>query len=77
MSAVEGVNLLFGNDLAGDKVMANPCVCSCPDNSENSEKIMQDFPSLFPVCAVTHAIAKRVELQMPTVLFLSGHTVIR
>ena len=25
---VEGVNLLLGNDLAGDKVMANPCVSS-------------------------------------------------
>ena len=57
---VEGVNLLLGNDLAGDKVMhmANPFVCSCPGNSENSENIMQDFPGLFPVCVVTHAMAK-------------------
>ena len=66
---VEGVNLLLGNDLAGDKVMANPCVCSCPGNSENSDKIMQDFPGLFPVCAVTRAMARRVELQGPTVPF--------
>ena len=55
---VEGVNLLLGNDLAGDKVMANPCVCSCPGNSENSDKIMQDFPGLFPVCAIIRAMVK-------------------
>ena len=66
---VEGVNLLSGNDFAGDKVMANPFVCSCPGNSENSENIMQDFSGLFPVCVVTHAMAKRIELQAPTVPF--------
>ena len=66
---VDRVNLLLGNDLAGDKVMANPCVCSCPGNSENSENIMQDFPGLFPVCAVTRAMAKRVKSQASTVPF--------
>ena len=60
---VEGVNLLLGNDLAGDKVMANPCVSSFPGNSENTEKIMEDIPGLFPVCAVTRAMAKRAESQ--------------
>jgi len=54
---VKGVSLLLGNDLAGDKVMVNPCVSSLPNVCNDTE--MQDTPGLYPACAVTHAMTKK------------------
>ena len=56
---VKGVSLLLGNDLAGDKVMINPCVSSHPCSPDDTDAEMQDTPGLYPVCAVTHAMAKK------------------
>ena len=58
---VEGVSLLLGNDLAGSKVMADPCLSSClPCVSDSTS---WEIPGLFPTCAVTRAMAKQAEKQ--------------
>ena len=54
----EGVSLLLGNDLAGDKVVKNPIVCSKPVIVD--EPILDDT-ELYPTCAVTRAMAKKAE----------------
>ena len=53
---VPGVSLILGNDIAGGKVEANPCVSDTPscDVSDPVETVTE----LFPSCAVTHAMAK-------------------
>ena len=51
---VKGVSLLLGNELAGDKVMVNPCVSNLPNVRNDTE--MQDIPGLYPACAVTCAM---------------------
>ena len=56
---VKGVSLVLGNDLAGDKVMINPCVSSHPCSLDNTDAKVQDTPGLYPVCAVTRAMAKK------------------
>ena len=61
---VEGVSLLLGNDLAGEKVMVNPCLSSLPCISDNTNETSQEIPGLFPACAVTHAMAKQAEKQL-------------
>ena len=51
---VLGVKLILGNDLAGGKVFADPCVTStpvCQDEANEGVKI-------YPACAVTRARAK-------------------
>ena len=35
---VEGVSLLLGNDLAGAKVMVDPCLCSLPCVSDSTNE---------------------------------------
>ena len=56
---MEGVSLLLGNDLAGEKVMANPCLSSLPCKSDSTSKILQDIPNLFPACAVTRVMTRK------------------
>ena len=50
---VEGIALLLGNDLAGDKVVVNPLVASIPRVDEKTEKLEQELPSIFPACVTT------------------------
>jgi len=53
---VEGVSLLLGNDLAGDKVVANPIVSNELCVQEDSQE--QEDPDVFLSCAVTRAMSK-------------------
>jgi len=48
---VPGIALLVGNDLAGDKVMVNPCVSCNPQLSS----VQEEVPN--PSCAVIRAMA--------------------
>jgi len=50
---VQGISLILGNDIAGGKVEANPCVSDVPkyDISNRNE-------ILFPACALTWAVAQ-------------------
>ena len=60
---MEGVSLLLVNDLAGEMVMANPCLSSLPCVSDSTNEKSKEIPGLFPACAVIHAMAKQAEKQ--------------
>ena len=55
----EGIHLLLGNDLAGDKVKVDPILADQPCLSQQSDPIENHFPDLFPSCAVTRAMKKQ------------------
>ena len=56
----KGVHLLLGNDLAGDKVVVDPLLTSTPCVDQLPDPIEQEIPDLYPSCAVTRAMAKKV-----------------
>ena len=58
----KGVNLLLGNDLAGDKVVVNPLVTDTPCIDQSPDPIEQELPDLYPSCAVTRAMVKTAML---------------
>lgn len=55
---VEGVSLILGNDLAGAKVFPHPIVAKTP---VCDAELASRFPSVFSVCAVTRAQARKNE----------------
>ena len=55
---VKGISLILGNDVAGGKVEANPCVSDAPSHDVSGP--VEAVPGLFPACAVTRAMAQRV-----------------
>ena len=60
---VAGVQLLLGNDLAGDKVVTDPVVTDNPvDTNCENESLADDFPGVFPACVVTRSMAKKEEV---------------
>ena len=58
-----GVHLLLGNDLAGDKVVVNPLVTDTSNIGQTDDPIEQEIPDLYPSCAVTRAMAKKAILK--------------
>ena len=56
---VQGVSFILGNDLAGERVMAEPCVSNKPQINEASEDNGMPIPDIFPACAVTRMMARR------------------
>ena len=60
---VEGVSLLLGNDLAGDRVKASdePRMTADPvtTNDPDTEKLEENFPELFPACVVTRGMKRK------------------
>ncbi len=60
---VEGVGLILGNDVAGGKVFPQPIVVDKPDVSGLYEPVDvgQQFPSVFPACAVTRAQSRKFD----------------
>lgn len=55
---LEGIHMILGNDLAGSAVWAGvppPVVVSRPVASGEPDESILQFPSVFPVCAVTRA----------------------
>ena len=58
----KGVHLLLGNDLEGDKVVVNPLVTDTPCMDQSPDPIEQELPDLYPLCAVTRAMAKKAML---------------
>ena len=55
---VKGVDFILGNDLAGERVMALPCMVNCPGGTCDSP-VDSDVSIVYPSCAVTRAMAKR------------------
>ena len=57
---MQGISMLLGNDLAGERVVPHPRVVEKPMVSEETEKIEQEHPGTFPSCVVTRAEAKKM-----------------
>ncbi|KAK7926273.1 hypothetical protein WMY93_008583 [Mugilogobius chulae] len=54
---ISGVDFILGNDLAGGRILVTPDVTAVPV-PKNPDELEEKFPSVFPVCAVTRAMAK-------------------
>ena len=58
---VEGISLILGNDLAGDRVMVDPRVVEKPRDDEKTERLAEKFPGIFPASVVTHSMKAKKE----------------
>lgn len=58
---VPGVQLLLGNDLAGGKMGSLPVLSEVPVESEETGKLEEEVPDVFPVCAITRSMTARKE----------------
>lgn len=58
---LDGISLIFGNDLAGSRVNCLPAVMNVTDESEKDDALFQEFPSVFQSCVVTRAQARKFE----------------
>ena len=58
---VEGISLILGNDLAGEKVMVDPRVVEKPRDDEKTEKLAEKFPGIFPASVVTRSMKAKKE----------------
>ncbi|KAK4315403.1 hypothetical protein Pmani_013320 [Petrolisthes manimaculis] len=56
---VPGVQFILGNDLAGGKMGSLPVVSEVPVESKETEKLVEEIPDVFPVCAVTRSMTAR------------------
>ena len=59
----DGIHLLLGNDLAGDKVKINPIVTNKPCLTQQPDPVEQLIQDLYLSCAVTRTMKKRQELE--------------
>ena len=61
---VEGISLILGNDLAGERVMVDPRVVEKPRDDENTERLAEKFPGIFPASVVTRSMkAKKAAIK--------------
>ena len=60
---IEGVHLILGNDLAGDKVVVNPVMTEKPEVTTTIDPIEDEIPDLYPSCAVTRAMAQKANIE--------------
>ena len=60
---IEGVHLILGNDLAGDKVVVNPVMTEKPEDTTTIDPIEEEIPDLYPSCAVTRAMAQKANIE--------------
>ena len=58
---VEGISLILGNDLAGEKVMVDPRVVEKPRDDEKTEGLAEKFPGIFPASVVTRSMKAKKE----------------
>ena len=59
----DGIQLLLGNDLTGERVTVNPIMTNKPCSIPISTVIEQEIPNLYPSCAVTRAMAKQQKIE--------------
>ena len=52
----KGIKLLFGNNLAGDKVVTDPSLIDKPCLDQNSDFMEVEIPDLYASCLVTRAM---------------------
>ncbi|XP_042215540.1 uncharacterized protein K02A2.6-like [Homarus americanus] len=60
---VTGVTFLLGNVIAGASVVPDPVVSSTPTVENNTGLIEEEYPDLFPLCAVTRSQTLRNKSQ--------------
>ncbi|KAK2548414.1 hypothetical protein P5673_031382 [Acropora cervicornis] len=53
----EGVHLILGNDLAGDKVVFNTVVTEKPCLEQSPDPVEKEILGLYLACAVTRAMS--------------------
>ena len=58
---VEGISLILGNDLAGDRVIVDPRVVEKPRDNEKTERLAEKFPGIFPASVVTRSMKAKKE----------------
>ena len=58
---VEGISLILGNDLAGERVMVDPRVVEKPMDDEKTERLAEKFPGIFPASVVTRSMKAKKE----------------
>ena len=58
---VEGISLILGNDLAGEKVMVDPRVVEKSRDDEKTERLAEKFPGIFPASVVTGSMKAKKE----------------
>ena len=59
---VEGISLILGNDLAGERVMVDPRVVEKPRDDEETERLAERFPGIFPASVVTRSMKAKKEV---------------
>ena len=59
--AVEGISLILGNDLVGERVMVDPRVVEKPRDEEKTERLAEKFPGIFPASVVTGSMKAKKE----------------
>ena len=60
---MKGVGFLLGNDVAGGKVSASPIVSGKPVDEPEIHSL-EEFPEIFPECAVTRSQKKQTEKEV-------------
>ena len=58
---VEGISLILGNELAGEKLMVDPRVVEKPRDDEKIENLAEMFPGVFPAPVVTYSMKAKKE----------------
>ena len=59
---IDGVSFIFGNDLAGGRVLVTPKVTSIPQLADVPDELEKMYPDTFPVCAVTPAMSRQKQV---------------
>ena len=57
----DGVHLILGNDLAGDKVIVNSIVTKKPSSEKSPDPAEKIIPGLYPACVVMRAMSKKTK----------------
>ena len=52
---VNKVTLILGNDLAGERVSADPIILDNPIHTSDTSNMEEEYPGIFPSCAVTRS----------------------
>ena len=58
---MKDVSIILGNDLAGERVVPSPVVSARPCESDETNRLVEEFPHVFPACAVTRSMTKNSE----------------
>ena len=55
---LKGITLLLGNEVAGSRVVAEPCMTDLPGLDDNTKLLEKEFPGIFPACVTTRSMSR-------------------